>query len=58
MSPTTWAGRYTGSEIAGSTRLDGSINGLDWPLRTGRYTVYLLEDDSYDILARADFSVT
>jgi hypothetical protein len=48
---------YIGAEIAGSTLLDGKINGVNWPLPKGRYSVYLLKDDGYEILARADFSI-
>jgi hypothetical protein len=28
-----------------------------WPLRPWKYSAYLLEDDSYNALARADFTV-
>jgi len=48
---------YTGSTIEGSTRLDDTANGR-WPLGAGRYSVYLLADDGYKVLARADFEVT
>ena len=48
---------YVGAEIAGSTLLDGKINGVNWPLPKGRYSVYLLKDDGYEILARADFAI-
>jgi endonuclease/exonuclease/phosphatase family metal-dependent hydrolase len=48
---------YLGAEIAGSTILDGKINGVDLPLPKGRYSVYMLKDDGYDILARADFAI-
>jgi endonuclease/exonuclease/phosphatase family metal-dependent hydrolase len=48
---------YIGAEIAGSTLLDGKINGVDWPLPKGRYSVYLLKDDGYDVLARTDFAI-
>jgi endonuclease/exonuclease/phosphatase family metal-dependent hydrolase len=48
---------YVGAEIAGSTLLDGKVNGVKWPLPIGRYSVYLLKDDGYEILARADFAI-
>ena len=48
---------YIGAEIAGSTVLDGRINGIDWPLPKGRYSVYLLQDDGYDILGRTEFAI-
>jgi endonuclease/exonuclease/phosphatase family metal-dependent hydrolase len=48
---------YVGAEIAGSTLLDGRINGVNWPLPKGRYTVSLLKDDGYAVLAHADFVI-
>jgi hypothetical protein len=50
----TW--QYTLATVAGTTTLDESARGA-WPLPSGKYTVYLLEDDNYVILARADFTV-
>jgi len=47
---------YTGSTIEGSATLDRSANG-PWPLGPGRYSVYLLTDDGYKALARADFEI-
>jgi len=47
---------YTGSTIEGSATLDGAANGR-WPLRAGRYSAYLLADDGYKLLARADFEI-
>jgi endonuclease/exonuclease/phosphatase family metal-dependent hydrolase len=48
---------YIGAEIAGSTLVDSKINGVDWPLPKGRYSLYLLKDDGYGILARTDFAI-
>jgi hypothetical protein len=50
----TW--RYTQASIAGGATLDASAYG-PWPLPVGRYSIYLLADDGYAILARAAFSV-
>ncbi|HEX9124033.1 MAG TPA: hypothetical protein VF984_11895, partial [Actinomycetota bacterium] len=50
----TWT--YTGATVAGSAALDRSSNG-PWPLRAGRYSVYLLRDDGYHELAAADFTI-
>jgi hypothetical protein len=50
----TWA--YTKASIAGTATLGGTAYGT-WPLKPGHYSVYLLADDGYDILARAVFSV-
>jgi len=47
---------YTGATIEGSATLDADANG-PWPLVTGRYSVYLLTDDGYKLLARADFDI-
>ena len=47
---------YTGSTIEGSAVLDDAANGR-WPLPAGRYSVYLLADDGYKLLARADFEI-
>ena len=30
---------------------------FQWPLPSGRYSIYLLADDGYDILARTGFVV-
>ncbi len=49
-----WA--YTGASIEGSVVLDRDANG-PWPLPAGKYTVYLLRDDSYDEIAGGDFIV-
>ena len=48
---------YIGSEIVGSATIGAHTTGLPWPLPSGRYTAYLLQDDGYDALARADFTV-
>jgi endonuclease/exonuclease/phosphatase family metal-dependent hydrolase len=49
--------RYIGPQIAGSAVVNGAIRGVQWPLPRGRYTAYLLKDDGYGVLARADFRV-
>ncbi len=49
-----WA--YTGASVEGSATLDASASG-PWPLPPGRYSVYLLKDDGYTALARADFEI-
>ena len=49
---------YTGASIDGSTTLDGGTNASVWPLKPGRYSVYLLLDDSYVSVAQADFTVS
>jgi hypothetical protein len=48
---------YTGATIDGSTVLDQDANG-PWPLKPGRYSVYVLVDDSYRKIAEANFRVT
>ena len=48
---------YTGATIEGEATLDADANG-PWPLETGRYSAYLLADDGYKLLARADFEIT
>jgi hypothetical protein len=50
----TWF--YTRTTIQGSGTLDGDAAG-PWPLPPGRYSVYLLADDGYDVLARHPFVV-
>ena len=50
----TWF--YTRSAIRGSGTLDAASAG-PWPLPVGRYSVYLMADDGYDILARETFTV-
>lgn len=50
----TWA--YTHASISGKLTLTAHSQG-PWPLRAGRYSLYLLADDGYDILARTDFTV-
>jgi endonuclease/exonuclease/phosphatase family metal-dependent hydrolase len=47
---------YTHTAIQGFGTLDASSFG-PWPLPPGRYTVMLLADDGYRMLARAPFSV-
>jgi endonuclease/exonuclease/phosphatase family metal-dependent hydrolase len=50
----TWF--YTSTTIQGSGTLDADAEG-PWPLPPGRYSVYLLADDGYEILARQPFVV-
>ncbi|HUV47700.1 MAG TPA: endonuclease/exonuclease/phosphatase family protein [Actinomycetes bacterium] len=50
-----WA--YTGASIEGSMMIDDAFGGGGWPLPAGEYDVLLLEDDSYQELARAPFTV-
>jgi hypothetical protein len=50
----TWF--YTRSTIRGSGTLEAASPG-PWPLPPGRYTVYLMADDGYEILARLAFTV-
>ena len=47
---------YTGATVEGSATIDAYANG-PWPLGAGRYSVYLLADDGYKLLARADFDI-
>jgi endonuclease/exonuclease/phosphatase family protein len=50
---------YDGSSIAGTTKIGKVDHGnRTWPLEPGRYSVYLLQDDSYRKLAGSDFEVT
>jgi exonuclease III len=48
--------KYTGATIAGSMSLGEDAHG-PWPLPAGKYTLYLLTDDGYKALARADFQI-
>jgi hypothetical protein len=47
---------YTHSAVDGRFRLGANAQGT-WPLPAGRYTVYLLRDDLYVQIARADFTI-
>ena len=47
---------YTRATVEGSASFGPESEGR-WPLKPGRYTVYLLEDDSYEALARGDFTI-
>ena len=47
---------YTGATVEGSAVFDEDAHG-PWPLKPGKYSVYLLQDDSYDKLAGGDFAV-
>jgi hypothetical protein len=47
---------YTGATVEGSASLNEDANG-PWPLKAGRYSAYLLADDGYKLLARADFEI-
>jgi len=53
-SYTQWS--YTGATIEGSVILDKDSGG-SWPLRPGKYSVYLLQDDSYVKVAGGNFAV-
>ena len=49
---------YTGATVEGTTRLGKADHGnRTWPLEPGRYSVYLLRDDSYRKLAQGDFEI-
>lgn len=48
--------RYSDASVVGSLVFDETAYG-PWPLKAGRYSVYLLEDDGYRVLARADFTI-
>jgi endonuclease/exonuclease/phosphatase family metal-dependent hydrolase len=50
----TWF--YTRASIEGTGLLDDDAEG-PWPLPPGRYSVYLLADDGYEVLARAPFTI-
>jgi hypothetical protein len=50
----TWF--YTHASIQGTGVLDADSEG-PWPLLAGRYSVYLLADDGYRVLARSWFTV-
>lgn len=50
----TWF--YTHQAIQGSGTLDAAAEGA-WPLPPGRYSLYLLADDGYKVLARSIFTV-
>lgn len=49
-----WA--YTRATIAGSITLDETANGR-FPLKAGKYSVYLLADDGYKLLAGSPFTI-
>ena len=48
---------YTDATVTGSVTFDGTPNARKWPLPPGQYSVYLLEDDSYNKIASSDFAV-
>ncbi len=48
---------YTESAVSGSVTFDGDSSSR-WPLRPGRYTAYLLVNDSYRHVGSADFVVS
>jgi exonuclease III len=50
-----WA--YTGATVEGTVSLDDDDHG-PWPLRAGRYTVYLLTDDGYKALGGTNFRIS
>jgi endonuclease/exonuclease/phosphatase family metal-dependent hydrolase len=47
---------YTNAAVDGSATFDEDAHG-PWPLKPGDYSVYLLRDDSYKMLAGGDFTV-
>lgn len=47
---------YTEATVAGETTVSGGSPG-SWPLPPGKYSVYLLIDDGYKVLAKNVFSV-
>jgi endonuclease/exonuclease/phosphatase family metal-dependent hydrolase len=47
---------YTEAAVDGSATFDDDAHG-PWPLKPGDYSVYLLQDDSYKLLAGGDFTV-
>jgi hypothetical protein len=47
---------YTGATVEGSDVFDEDAHGA-WPLKPGEYSVYLLQDDSYEKLAGGNFAV-
>lgn len=49
-----WA--YTRASVAGSLTLDDYANGR-FPLEAGKYSVYLLADDGYKLLAGSPFTI-
>jgi endonuclease/exonuclease/phosphatase family metal-dependent hydrolase len=49
-----WA--YTHNTIQGSLTIDDTAHG-PWPLPAGKYSVYLLADDGYKLLAGSPFSI-
>ncbi len=48
---------YTGSTVEGQAVLDRYANG-SFPLPAGRYSVYLLRDDGYALMASSDLTIT
>jgi endonuclease/exonuclease/phosphatase family metal-dependent hydrolase len=47
---------YTDATIDGSAVFDKTAHG-GWPLKPGSYSVYLLQDDSYELLASGDLTI-
>jgi endonuclease/exonuclease/phosphatase family protein len=47
---------YTEATVEGTFTFDESAHG-PWPLDPGEYSVYLLEDDSYDKIAEGNFTI-
>ncbi|HUL86284.1 MAG TPA: endonuclease/exonuclease/phosphatase family protein [Actinomycetota bacterium] len=48
---------YTGATVQGTGTVAAAAEGA-WPLKPGKYSVYLLRDDDYVKLASADFTIT
>jgi exonuclease III len=53
--PLLW--RHTRATVAGTMRLDATAEGEGWPLPPGAYRACLFEDDAYQPLACARFTV-
>jgi hypothetical protein len=47
---------YTEASVEGSSSMNDDAAG-DWPLPPGRYSLYLLEDDAYRVLAQDSFNI-
>ncbi len=48
---------YTEATVQGTGTVDAAAEGT-WPLKPGKYSVWLLRDDDYVKLASADFTIT
>jgi hypothetical protein len=50
--------KHTRASVDGKAVLDKSAEGPGWPLKPGKYRLYLFEDDAYKPMAGADVTVT